>query len=123
MELMDQLDQIVIGVFAGGAIIVGLLMVFMLIKRFMHICQPNELLIVSGKTKTLADGTSVGFRVITGGRVFQIPVLESVDRMDVRTIPVEILVSNAYSRGGIPLTVHAMANVCLLYTSPSPRDS
>ena len=31
--------------------------------------------------------------------------------MDMRLIPVQVEVHNAYSRGGIPLTVHAIANV------------
>ncbi|MBH24536.1 MAG: flotillin [Myxococcales bacterium] len=104
-------DQIVIGVVLGGVIIGFLLTIFMFIKRFMHICSPNEILIISGKTRQNADGTSVGFRVVTGGRVFQIPILETVDRMDARTQPIEIRVTNAYSKGGIPLTVYAMANV------------
>lgn len=106
-----QMDQVVLGVALGGATVIAMLVLFALIKKFMHICQPNEILIISGKTRTLADGTNVGFRVISGGRAFQIPILETVERMDVRTIPVEISVTNAYSKGGIPLSVHAIANV------------
>jgi len=105
------LDQIVTGIALGGSLVIAMVIFFALIKKFMYICQPNEILIISGKTRKMADGSNVGFRVISGGRVFQIPVLETVERMDVRTIPVEISVTNAYSKGGIPLSLHAIANV------------
>ena len=38
-------------------------------------------------------------------------VLEKVDSMNLSTIPIDIRVSNAYSKGGIPLQVHAIANI------------
>ena len=60
---------------------------------------------------TLADGSSVGYKVLHGGRGFRIPVLEEVNRMDTRLIAVMVEVKNAYSKGGIPLLVHAIANV------------
>ena len=110
--------QVVFGVIMGGGIVIFLLMIFLFIKKFMHICSPNEILIISGKTRQMEDGTSVGFRVITGGRAFQIPILETVDKMDVRTQPVEIHTTNAYSKGGIPLAVMAIANIKI---STNPR--
>lgn len=115
---MNGLDQLVVGVALGGGVVISTLILFALIKKFMQICQPNEILIISGRTRTLADGTQIGFRVITGGRAFVIPILETVNRMDARTIPVDISVTNAYSKGGIPLSVHAIANVKI---STDPR--
>ncbi len=41
----------------------------------------------------------------------RIPVVETVDRMDVSLISVPIAVQGAYSEGGIPLNVHAIANI------------
>ncbi|MFT6160391.1 MAG: flotillin [Myxococcota bacterium] len=81
------------------------------LKMLTHICKPNEVLIFSGRKYTMPDGTNVGYKVIHGGVGIQIPVFEKVDRMDLTTIPIEIAVSNAYSGGGIPLAVHAIANV------------
>ena len=40
-----------------------------------------------------------------------IPVVETVNRMDVSLISVPIAVQGAYSEGGIPLNVHAIANI------------
>lgn len=82
-----------------------------LMKQFLFVGRPNELLIFSGRRYTLADGSSVGYRVIHGGYSWRIPLLEKVDRMDLRTIPIELNVQNAYSKGGIPLALHAIANV------------
>ena len=41
----------------------------------------------------------------------RIPLLERVDRMSLLSIPIDLKVANAYSKGGIPLRVHAIANV------------
>ncbi len=51
--------------------------------------------------------------MLHGGRGFRVPLLEQVSRMDVRLYGVEVGVQNAFSKGGIPLTVHAIANVKL----------
>jgi flotillin len=99
-------------------IAVGLFFFIALMRSFLFIGKPNEVLIFSGRQRTLADGSSIGYReLIGGGRAFRIPILEKVDRMDLSTLPVDIQVQNAYSKGGIPLRVHAVANVKV---SPNP---
>lgn len=80
-------------------------------SRFLYICGPDQILVFSGRKHRLADGTTVGFKVIHGGRAFRVPLLEEVSRMDVRLYGVEVAVQNAFSKGGIPLAVHAIANV------------
>ncbi len=94
-----------------GSLAVVAIVALMGLKMLTHICKPNEVLIFSGRKYTMPDGTNVGYKVIHGGVGIQIPVFEKVDRMDLTTIPIEIAVSNAYSGGGIPLAVHAIANV------------
>jgi flotillin len=94
---------------AGGGI--GFLMLAILLKQFIYVCRPNEILIFSGRQHRLPDGTAVGYRVVHGGTAFRVPVFEKVDRMDLTTMPIEAHVQNAYSKGGIPLAVHAIANV------------
>ena len=94
---------------------VGVILLFAVIatvsKSLLFICAPNEILVFSGRKRRLADGTNVGFKVIHGGRAFRIPLLETVARMDVRLYGVVLTVSNVFSKGGIPLNVHAIANV------------
>ena len=43
----------------------------------------------------------------------RLPLLESVDRMDLSNIPIEIVVKGAYSKGGIPLNIQGVAQVKL----------
>jgi flotillin len=92
-------------------IILGFLAVLGIIRANLKICQPNEVLIFSGRSRTLSDGSRVGYRVIQGGRGFRIPIIEEVDSLSLNTIPIDLTVSNAYSKGGIPLMVRAIANV------------
>ncbi len=92
-------------------IILGFLAVLGIIRANLKICQPNEVLIFSGRSRALSDGSRVGYRVIQGGRGFRIPIIEEVDRLTLNTIPIDLTVSNAYSKGGIPLMVRAIANV------------
>ena len=95
---------------AVGAVMALAFLAFV-ISKILQICKPNEILVISGRSHRLADGSEVGYKVLHGGRGVRIPLLETVDRMDTRLIPVMVEVNNAYSKGGIPLTVHAIANV------------
>ena len=96
-----------VGLGAGLLFIVGVLVA----KQFIYVGRPNEVLIFSGRQQQLPDGSTIGYRHVHGGWTLRIPVLETVERMDLRTIPIEIQCNNAYSRGGIPLAVHAIAFV------------
>ncbi|WP_010477167.1 flotillin family protein [Acaryochloris sp. CCMEE 5410] len=91
--------------------IFGVILVVWFLKNFLRICNPNEILILSGRKHRTKDGQTVGYRVIFGGRVISIPILESVKIMDMTTMPVPVEVKNAYSRGGTPLDIQAIANV------------
>ncbi len=93
------------------AVLAALFASIALVRRFLHICGPNEILIFSGRNHATPDGRTVGFRVVFGGRVFRIPIVETVERMDMTLISVPMSVQGAYSEGGIPLSVHAVANV------------
>ena len=95
----------------SAVIIAGIFTIFGIIRANLKICQPNEVLIFSGRRRRLTDGTEVGYRIIQGGRGFRIPLIEKVDRLRLNTIPIDLTVTNAYSKGGIPLTVRAIANV------------
>jgi flotillin len=91
--------------------LVGLVLLIWFIKSFMKICNPNEILVLSGRKHRTAAGSEVGYRVIFGGRTIVIPILETVGRMDLRTLLVPIEVRNAYSKGGTPLHIQAIATI------------
>lgn len=96
--------------YAGGALVL-LFLLIALIKSMLQICPPNEVLIFSGRKRKLADGSTRGFRTVPGGRGFRLPIFETVSRMSVNTLEVPIAIRSAYSKGGIPLNVDAIANV------------
>lgn len=91
--------------------IVGVLVLLWFVKSFMRICNPNEILILSGRKHRNQDGEEVGYRVIFGGRTIVIPVIETVEKMDLTTMAVPIEVKNAYAKGGTPIHIQAIANV------------
>ncbi len=95
----------------GVGALLALFIVVFFVTRFLYICAPNQILVFSGRKHKLPDGSQVGFKVIHGGRALRWPLLEQVSRMDVRLYGVEVAVQNAFSKGGIPLNVHAIANV------------
>ena len=91
--------------------VVALTVVLSIVRGLLFICRPNEALIFSGRKHRLPDGTDVGYRVVRRGWSLRTPLLQTVSRMDMRLFMVEVSVANAYSKGGIPLTVAAIANV------------
>jgi len=104
-ELLAQVAQWSVGILAG------LLGIITFVKQFLIIGRPNEVVVFSGKKHTLADGTQIGFRVVRGGRSFRFPLLEKVDRMDMRVMAIDIKIRGAYAKGNIPINVDAVANV------------
>lgn len=97
-----------LGVAFACLVIIGIM------KRFIYIARPNEALVFSGKKYVAEDGTELGYRVVTQGmRALRVPIIEEVDRLDMRILPIDIVVQNAYSKGNIPLQIHAIANVKL----------
>lgn len=89
--------------------VLGLMMLAGL-KNLIYICAPNEVLIFSG-TRRYQDGKSYGYITVKGGRRLRRPFIERVDRMDLTNMVIDLTATNAYSRGGIPLTVQGVANV------------
>lgn len=99
-----------LGVWIGIAVALGLLLLAF-IKANLRICHPNEILVFSGRKRRLKDGTVVGYRIIKGGKGLKIPIIESVTKMPLTTIPIEVDLSGALSNGIIPINIQAMANV------------
>lgn len=99
-----------VGIVSGSTLAV-LFTAIVILKTFLIIGKPNEVLVFSGRKVTLDDGTSVGFRVVRGGRSFRVPLLEKVDSMDMTIMPIDIRIRGAYAKGNIPINVDAVANV------------
>lgn len=93
-----------------GILVIAFVAIIMVVKNVLYVCQPNEVLVFSGRARK-AEGRTVGYRIIKGGRAYRVPLLETVDRMDLTNMIIELTVRNAYSKGGIPLTVQGVANI------------
>lgn len=83
--------------------IVAILGIIIFIRAHVVVCAPNEAVIFSGRKK--------GYRIIRGGRGFRRPLIETVSRISLNTIPIEVTVKKALSAGMIPLDVDGMATV------------
>ncbi len=99
-----------LGIWIGIAVI-AVLIILAFIKANLRICHPNEILVFSGRKRKLKDGAVVGYRVIKGGRGLKIPIIESVTRLPLTTIPIDLELSGALTSGIIPINLQAMANV------------
>jgi len=100
-----------IGLILGGILALVVLVIIATVRSLIIICPPNRVAVISGRSRQLSDGRSVGYRAIRGGRTLRVPLLERVAWMELNTIPIEVSVHNAYSRGAIPLNVQGIANV------------
>ena len=83
-----------------------------ILKRLLYVSAPNEALIFSGRTRTVGE-RELGYRVVRGGRALRVPFFELIDSVDLTNIAIDIEVKGAYSKGGIPLNVHGVANIKL----------
>src|SRR6266498_104840 len=113
------MDLSPVTVVALAAVALGLVGALVgMVRSLIVICMPNEMVVVSGRRRVTEDGRSVGYRVLHGGRTLRVPIIEKVSRIDLRTIPIEVMIKNAYSKGGIPLIVQGIANVKVCAREP-----
>ena len=96
-------EQLIITAFGSMTLAaIVLLAAYISIKNYLLIAGPNEVLVFSGRG---------GYKLLKGGRRMRIPLLERVAHMDLTNMTVDVVVNNAYSKGGIPLTVNGVANL------------
>lgn len=107
-----------LGVFGLGTGAVALA-----IRNLYYICQPSEVLIFAGSTRRSADGKRVGYRLVKGGSSIRVPLLERALRMDLTNMIIDLRVSNAYSKGGIPLAVEGVANIKIAGEEPTIHNA
>jgi flotillin len=96
---------------AGGLVVGAVAILLATIKSLIVIVPPNSAAIITGRSRRLADGRGVGYRAVIGGRTLRMPIIEHVAWVPLSTIPIDLMVQNAFSKGGIPLSVQAVATV------------
>jgi flotillin len=101
-----------IGIVVGLGVL-GVMLVIIFVKANIILCQPNELVVIAGRTRKLADGSLAGYRVLRGGRGFKWPLMESVARLPLTSLPVELHIGKVMCQGMVPVTIEAKATVKL----------
>jgi len=100
-----------VGLVLGGVVLALILLVILTIKNLIVIVPPNIAAIITGRKRIAEEGGTLGYRTVMGGRTMRIPIIEQVNWLSLSTIPLELSVEDAFSKGNIPLTVKAIANV------------
>ncbi|HAX37778.1 MAG: hypothetical protein A2087_07520 [Spirochaetes bacterium GWD1_61_31] len=88
----------------GG--LVALTVIIQLLTN-MKIVGGNELGVVSG------SGGTKGFRTLSGGRAFIIPLLQKFSKFDLTPITIEVVVDSAIAAGIVPLNVKATVSFAI----------
>jgi flotillin len=94
-----------------GVLLVAAVFILVTVTRNLYVCSPSEVLIFSGRRWNSPENKELGFRVVRGGRGMRVPLFEVVDRMQLTNMAIELAVQGAYSKGGVPLNVTAIANI------------
>ncbi len=105
-EMQDLLIPVVILV-----VVIGFLIALMLLSRNYVKVSPNRAAVISGRSRKLADGTVVGYRLVRGGATLIVPFLEKVEYLSLNVITVPLATTRAYTVQGVPVSVKAVANV------------
>ena len=92
-------------------VVIGFLIALMLISRNYVKVSPNQAAVISGRSRKLADGTVVGYRLVRGGATLIVPFLEKVEYLNLNVLTVPLATSRAYTVQGVPVSVKAVANV------------
>ena len=107
----------------GSAVFVVIVALTLISRWMIRICRPSEMLVVTGSRSNQGNQGVKGYRVVAnGGCTFVKPILETARRMDATLLPVLVEVNNAYSKGGTPLNIQAIANV-KVSTDPEIRNN
>jgi flotillin len=75
------------------------------------VVAPHEAAVLSGRPHRRPDGGTVGYRIVTAGRAVRLPIVERVDRIDLRPIETALRISGAHVGGGRRVDLAATARI------------
>jgi flotillin len=79
-------------------------------KRYKKV-PPNVVMVVFGRKRKMADGKVVGYRIVTGGATFIMPLLEEYRMISLNLIQIQLKIENTPNLDGVLITVEAVGNV------------
>lgn len=108
------------GFFTVAIVVIGLvfvLFVFLVLysSRYKKV-GPNEVLIISGRRRTVLDALTGerlthNYRIVKGGGAFIWPVLERVDNLSLEIMTIDVATPKVYTVLGVPVTVDGVAQI------------
>jgi len=93
----------------AGAVVACLAVSVLLIAQLLVVVPPNQVAILSGRSHRAPDGSVLGFRIVRGGRVLRMPIIEALHFMDLSNMPIELELGDCHSKSG-RLAIRAIAN-------------
>jgi len=91
-----------------------LLMIIKIVANLIVKVPPNRVAIFYGKKRTTADGTVVGFKVVTGGSKIRVPIFENVAFLELNVFSIDLSVQGAPNKDGVLVNIRGVANVKIL---------
>ncbi len=104
-------DMLAGAVALAFTLLVVVVVAVLTIKSLIIIVPPNMAAVLTGRNRKLPTGETIGYRSVIGGRTLRVPIIETVQYISLETFPIEIAITNAFSKGNIPLNIEAIANV------------
>src|SRR5256714_5858361 len=98
------------GGIVAGAVVGGLLVLFVIIKLMWGVAEPNDALIISGlreHTPSDAVSESLGFKIVTGKGALVIPGVQTVRRLSLDLRESELSI-DCVTHQGIPLGIRGV---------------
>jgi flotillin len=105
------METLIIPIVIVAVVVLAMLIALTLLSKNYIKVSPNRAAVISGRTRKLTDGTTVGYRQVRGGATLVIPFLEKVEYLDLNVITVPLTTTRAYTGQGVPVSVKAVANV------------
>ncbi len=109
--------------FAIALILAAIELLILFLKRNIITVPPGEVSVLSGRRREQVDPVTrvtemKGYRLITGGSAFRIPILERDDRLSLAEMSVRIDSNNLPNAAGQLHAISLVANCCIVAEEP-----
>jgi flotillin len=115
--------NITVGIIAGGAALLVLILFLFIFLRHYRKVGPNEALIISGRKHRyeLPDGRvgTRGYRIVKGGGTFVWPFVEKAEELSLEVMTIDVKTPEVYTSKGVPIMVDGIAQIKVRGTEQS----
>ncbi|MFK8001571.1 MAG: SPFH domain-containing protein [Polyangiales bacterium] len=94
-----------------------------LLRNNLLFVPAQHVLVLSGRQRPTPEGRQVGYRIVTSGSAFRLPVLERADLLATGPFALEAHVAGVYLRGNQPAELHVRASVRIPTKEPGVHNA